>query len=425
MIGWGEAPLGELCELGPQYGANSKAVPASGKRPRYIRITDIASDGRLRSNPIVEADTNETDSYELIEGDVLFARSGATVGKTYLHEAANGYSIFAGYLIRFRPNASLLDPRFLFYFTRSHCYARWLESKRRVAAQPNVNGAEYASLRVPLPLPSEQRRIVETLDQADHLHRLRAEADTKAERILPALLARTLGNPATWASNPRSRPLGDLVDPLSGATPSKNVQRFWGGEVPWVSPKDMKRDFIFDSQNHVSQAALDETNLSLVEPGSVLIVVRGMILARDIPVAINMCPVTINQDMKALVPKTTEVSAPFVWAALFLAKPALQSLVGTAGHGTRKIDTLELMQFPLIVADPDHLNRIDLVVEQHRMLIEQRRRSKSMIDQLFAVMLGRAFDGSLTASWREAHMNELLQETELQAKAIEEASRTC
>ena len=273
-----------------------------------------------------------------------------------------------------------------------------------------VSKSALKRFRIPRPPVSEQRRIAEILDQADRLRRLRAEADAKSNRILPALLVRALGSPANWGSEPRCRPLGDFVDPVSGATPSKTTERFWSGEVPWVSPKDMKTDFLSDSQDHVSQAAVDETNLNVIEQGSTLIVVRGMILARDIPVAINRNPVTINQDMKALVPKTKEITGAYIWATLHLARRKLQMLVRTAGHGTRKLDTPDLMQFPIPSPDPDRLEHVASLVEHHRSAVEQRQKNKRMLDRVFAVTLNMAFDGSLTASWRNRHMEDLVRE---------------
>ena len=209
---------------------------------------------------------------------------------------------------------------------------------------------------------------------------------------------------------------------MSGATPSKTTERLWSGEVPWVSPKDMKTDFLSDSQDHVSQAAVDETNLNVIEQGSTLIVVRGMILARDIPVAINRNPVTINQDMKALVPKTKEITGAYIWATLHLARRKLQMLVRTAGHGTRKLDTSDLMQFPIPSPDPDRLKQVTSLVEHHRVTVDRWQKSKRMLDRVFAVTLHKAFDGSLTASWRNRHMEDLCREMKrLERMAVDAA----
>jgi type I restriction enzyme S subunit len=341
------------------------------------------------------------------------------VGKTAIldHDFSGTFGAFNA-VVRAKPG---VEARFLYYWFQSSEYRSWRDVQAQGVNIQNIRHSELEALRLPLPAPSEQRRIVEILDQADRIRRLRTAADASADHILPAVLTRALGSPSTWPSHPRSRPLGSLVDPVSGATPSKTKGDYWNGTVPWVSPKDMKRDFLSDAKDHVSELALDETNLRVVERDNVLIVVRGMILARDVPVALNMIPVTMNQDMKALVPKSAAVTGAYVWAALRLAKASLQSFVRTAGHGTRKLDTPELMQFPLIEPSAKQLAQVDAAVHEHRQYIRRREASRTKIDKLFAVLVSRAFDGSLTSSWREAHMNELLQELEQQAKALAEA----
>src|SRR3972149_2241024 len=88
MISWPTVSLGNLSTIGPEYGANVKAVAPVGDRPRYVRITDIDGDGDLRPDSRVEAASDDMDGYALQDGDILFARSGATGGKTYLYSLA-------------------------------------------------------------------------------------------------------------------------------------------------------------------------------------------------------------------------------------------------------------------------------------------------------------------------------------------------
>lgn len=88
-----------------------------------------------------------------------------------------------------------------------------------------------------------------------------------------------------------------------GGTPSKDNASYWKGDIPWVSPKDMKCRVIYDSEDHISEEALKDSATRLIEIGAVLIVVRSGILKHSIPVAINAMPVALNQDMKAIVPK--------------------------------------------------------------------------------------------------------------------------
>jgi type I restriction enzyme, S subunit len=88
---------------------------------------------------------------------------------------------------------------------------------------------------------------------------------------------------------------------FGGGTPSKENLDFWSGDIPWVSPKDMKAEIIYDAEDHITEYALEHSATRLIQPGAVLIVVRSGILKHSIPVAINVQPVALNQDMKALV----------------------------------------------------------------------------------------------------------------------------
>jgi type I restriction enzyme, S subunit len=92
---------------------------------------------------------------------------------------------------------------------------------------------------------------------------------------------------------------------IGGGTPDKGNIEYWNGEIPWVSPKDMKSSEVVDTEDHIAKAGLDSSAAKMVDPGAVLIVMRSGILRHSIPVAINRVPVTLNQDMRALIPTST------------------------------------------------------------------------------------------------------------------------
>ena len=110
----------------------------------------------------------------------------------------------------------------------------------------------------------------------------------------------TQGLPPEWSVNT----LGNVVDVVGGSTPSKENLSYWNGSIPWVSPKDMKRPVIWDSEDHVSDSALRSGSLRLVSPPAVLMVIRGMILAHTVPIGLTAAEVTVNQDIKALLPRS-------------------------------------------------------------------------------------------------------------------------
>ncbi len=162
---WEVVRLGEVCDP-PAYGASAPARPFDPGLPRYVRITDITGDGRLRADEARSAEPEKVAGYELFDGDLLFARSGS-VGRTYLYRPEDGPCVFAGYLIRFRPDPKIALPRFVEIYTHSHSYQSWISSILRVGAQPNINAAEYSSLPILLPPLAEQRAIAAVLDGVD------------------------------------------------------------------------------------------------------------------------------------------------------------------------------------------------------------------------------------------------------------------
>ena len=174
---WDVVSLGDVCRP-PEYGAAAPARPFDASLPRYVRITDITDDGRLKSDDLHSAESSQVAGFELAPGDLLFARSGATVGKTYMYRSSDGPCVYAGYLIRFRALPETVVPEFLELCTRSQSYRRWVASMFRAGAQPNINASEYSSLLVPLPPIVEQQTIVSVMNCMDEtLERGRIETD--------------------------------------------------------------------------------------------------------------------------------------------------------------------------------------------------------------------------------------------------------
>lgn len=141
----------------PQYGAGFSSVPYDGKI-RYIRITDINEDGSLNEDAVSAKEYSER--YLLKENDFLIARSGNTVGKTFLYTKGIEKAIYAGYLIRFELNNSLVVPDFLLAYTKCSVYKEWIKGNMRVSAQPNINSQQYLDSPIILPPMDVQNEIV-------------------------------------------------------------------------------------------------------------------------------------------------------------------------------------------------------------------------------------------------------------------------
>ncbi len=420
-MNWPLVSLKAISCLGPQYGANASAVARTGTRPRYVRITDIDSDGRLLADGAVEADLDDDRQFLLEEGDLLFARSGNTVGKVYRHNAANGPCVFAGYLIRFRPAPDLADSRYVFFLTQSAWYKSWVTSRKRVAGQPNVNGAEYSALQFPLPAVKEQRRIVKLLEQADGLRRKRAEADTLADRILPALFHKMFGDPATNPKGFPTRRLRDLAIRYSDGPFGSNLKSdhyvVSGVRVVRLQNigigKFLDEDKAFIATEHFGRLSKHEC-----KPGDVLIGtlgdpnLRACIQPKFLAVALNKADcVQFRANPKRCTPE---------YACWLLNSRSTLAMAGSliAGQTRSRISMGRLAE--LVVPEPplplqERFSRNVSIVEP---ALDKMRTAKEDLEKLFATMLHRAFTGELTAKWREAHLKDLLAEMEQQVRLL-------
>ena len=187
---WEVCPLRRMLAEPLAYGANEPADIDDPSYPRYVRITDIDAHDSLRPETFRSLPPEVAAPYLLREGDLLLARSGATVGKTFLYRTDWGPCAYAGYLIRARLDTSTADTHFVRYFTSSAAYWAWLGSAYIQATIQNVSAERYANLDIALPSIHEQRAIVDYLDAStEHIDALRAKAELSIERLLEYRLA--------------------------------------------------------------------------------------------------------------------------------------------------------------------------------------------------------------------------------------------
>ena len=176
--------LGKLLKTKVQYGANETAIDSDYKKDvRYIRITDIDEFGNLKNDDWKTAAKIEK-KYMLKEGDVLFARSGATAGKCFLYKNEYGKSIFAGYLIRFIFEGEKINPKYVFYYTQLQRYRHWVSSIQRPSGQPNINSEEFKSFTIPLPPSKIQNQIINIMDNA---YKVKKSKVQEAQQLLESI----------------------------------------------------------------------------------------------------------------------------------------------------------------------------------------------------------------------------------------------
>lgn len=234
---WEVIPLGKGLSGKPSYGINAPAVQFSDRLPIYIRITDITEDGRYNPSSPVSVKSPDSENYYLEDGDIVFARTGASVGKSYLYRPSDGELVFAGFLIRVHPDSvNLLAPYIAAYVTTGP-YWRWVQLMSTRSGQPGINGKEYALLPIPKPPIAEQHAIATALNDADALldglDRLIAKKRDLKQAAMQQLLTgktRLPGFEGEW----EVKLLVDIADIVMGQSPNSSNYNSKGDGLPLI-----------------------------------------------------------------------------------------------------------------------------------------------------------------------------------------------
>lgn len=212
--------------------------------------------------------------------------------------------------------------------------------------------------------------------------------------------------PKTWAVSA----LFELGEWSGGGTPSKAVEDYWTGSIPWVSPKDMKQDAIFDSEDHISESAVKNSTAKLIPSSSILFVTRSGILAHTFPVAVTMVPVTVNQDLKALTPFFGIEAEFLAWLLRSKGRQIIQTC-SKDGTTVASIETSRLHALPVPVPPTKEQRRIVAKIEELFSEldkgIENLKAAQAQLKVYRQALLKHAFEGKLTAQWRAENPDKL------------------
>lgn len=339
-------------------------------------------------------------SVEIKPGDVVITMMG-TVGEAAVVPEGTSVSIMDSHLLRFRPNRELCEPDFIAWFLKSSPARAGLSGRAHGAIMKGLNSAIVRSLPVPFPPLSEQRRIVEILDQADHLRRLRTEADTKAGRILPDLFLKMFGDPNRPTSPTAQLPtIVDCFD--SQRIPVRESDRAGrGGEVPYYGANGLA--------GYIDRPIFDETLVLLAEDGGYWGPTERSAYKIEGPSWVNN---------HAHVLRCKEGADPdfLVWSLILL---DLRRYVSGTTRG--KLTQAGMNTIELPAPNPQLQATFGRYARAQMELASDRRLADAKLQTIFASLLHRAFSGSLTATWREGRRKELLQEMGCQVKALAEA----
>jgi type I restriction enzyme, S subunit len=405
LIGWRRVLLGDA----------AVAVTMSGGTPSRTNLTFFGGSikwvksGELDDNWIFE--TEEMITCEGLQkssakvfpvGTLLVAMYGATAGKTAIlkTEAATNQAVCA-----IIPQNGAFDCQFLQY--QLILLRPRILRARSGGAQPNISQRVLSSIEIRLPPVDEQRAIAHALRVVQEAKQAR-QRELALERERKAVLMQYLFTHGTRGEQRKQTEIGELPKSwrlaklesvatlLSGGTPSKQRKDWWEGTIPWVSPKDLKQPRLTEVADYISDEALANGS-RLVPAGTIFLVVRGMILAKDVPTAIAEVPMAFNQDLKAIVPREN-ISAEYLFYAVTWRKSGLTRSITTSAHGTRRLGSSAVSELLIPVAPREeqmHIAEILRLCEEKTTVLQ---REVSLMDELFRGMLEALMTGQLSAA---------------------------
>lgn len=390
MSGWATSTLGDLCDISiGKTPARAERKYWGGDLP-WLSIADMNQGRDLKSTKECVTEIAAAGAAgRLVTPGTLLLSFKLSVGKVgfarvpmYTNEAIAALPL---------KDSSRVDSGYLYWALRR---ADLLRDADDAAMGKNLNKKKLASVEVPLPPIAEQRRIAAVLDQMDALRSTRRQAVALLDDLTQSVFLNMFGDPVANPQGWEQVSLTDACTPYSGGTPSKANPANWQGDVPWFSAKDLKQPDLFRSEDTISAEVPRTTNLKLLPSDTVVIVVRGMILAHSLPVCVLRVPSTINQDLKALLPKV-DLDAQFLAHCLRAQKSHALKQVSQAAHGTTRLDTSGLAHMKVLLPPLERQQEFARRVAAVRALQGNHEAHLTSLDELFMALQHRAFSGVL------------------------------
>ncbi|CAK8723317.1 Type I restriction modification DNA specificity domain-containing protein [Candidatus Electrothrix aarhusensis] len=346
---------------------------------RVVGLEHIDSENvHLRRFAGIEESTTFTKKFS--KGDVLFGRRRA-----YLKKAAQAEfeGICSGDITVMRAKDNLL-PELLPFIVQNEKFFDYAIEHSAGGLSPRVKFKDLANYEFLLPPKEQQAKLAELLWAMDEV----VEKESGVRDNLNISM-KSVRKEHFTLSHPNKIKLGKVGKWLSGGTPSRKNKDYWNGDIPWVSPKDMKSEYITNSIEKITASAV-EKGAKILPKNTILIVVRGLILAHSFPVALTKTPVSFNQDMKAII-VSEDFDPEYILSFLQYLKDRVVGLTTTTTHGTRRLatDTLTELMIPEPKETEKHafLEKTGRIKKAHFDCISSLEHSKnlqkSLINQVF------------------------------------------
>ena len=291
--------LGEICEIVSGSTPKTSVEEYWDGDVKWITPAELNDDSYIitdSARKITEEAVKKTGLNPFPEGTVILS-SRAPIGKV----AIAGCEMYCNQGFKNLICSDMINNKYLYWFLKGN--TEFLNSLGRGATFKEISKQIVSNIEINVPDEKTQIRAVENLEKLRAIIRLRKEELTKLDELIKARFVEMFGDPIGNERHWETVPITEVCQRIvGGGTPSKSHPEYYEGTIPWVSPKDMKVNVISDSKDHITEEAIANSTVNIIPSGSVLMVIRSGILKHNLPVAVNVVPVTINQDMKAFIP---------------------------------------------------------------------------------------------------------------------------
>jgi type I restriction enzyme S subunit len=452
--GWTRTTLEQVVE-NISYGFTASAASAP-VGPQFLRITDLQHGSvQWESVPYCKIPASKVAQYSLRSGDIVFARTGATTGKSFLITSCPP-AVFASYLIRVRVSADIL-PEFVAYFFQSQSYWNQVNENISGSAQPSCNASKLETLKLPIAPLNEQRRIVakleKLLDKVDSCQQRLAKISILLKRFRQAVLAAACSGQLTadWreensdletgasligrirairlgsAQTNKERNqiqqafqyedaghvleevgfdyipdswitcrIGAIGAVVNGSTPSRKTPKLWDGEIPWVSSGEVRNNFITGSRERITKAGFNGCSVRLLPAGTVLLAMIGEGKTRG-QTAVLKIPATINQNIAAILLDHGLVIPEFLW--IWFQRRYESTREAGSGSGPQALNCQRVRELPFVLPPLEEqqaiVRRADELLSLETQVEGRYAKAKHYVDSLKQSILAKAFRGEL------------------------------
>ena len=388
MTYWKEYKLGELTIDGKgSYGIAAPAVDYDSNKYTYLRITDINDDGTLNKSGLKSVDDKNAHKYLLQQNDIVFARTGASVGRSYFYDERDGELVYAGFLIKYSIDPTKVNPKILKFYTHSQAYYDWIQTVDNGATRGNINAQTYALMPIILPERHEQDRIVSILssldDKIDLLHRENATLGQMAETLFRQWFV--VEAQEEW----EEKLLGDVVKTTSGGTPSRKHSEYYeNGTINWVKSRELDGAFISTTEELITKEAVTNSSAKMLPEKSVLIAMYGATVGEY---GILSKPMTCNQAVCALIPNENyPYTYLYVWTALMK-----EDFINLASGAAQQNISQDLIKQQIVCSDLDRIKQYDEMVKGYFEKMENNQKQTQTLIQTRDGLLPRLMSGDI------------------------------